>query len=113
MSPFQHEISSRISETQDNLALAHAAGDDYLVGVRLGELESPGQGRHRARPQDCRRGGVEESWMRPISLLPGVRPDSPPPGGATSAVSASGVQPLQHVGEIVDQWPAPGDDHVV
>lgn len=40
MSQFHHELSSRIAETQDGLSRAREVGDEYLVGVRLGELES-------------------------------------------------------------------------
>jgi hypothetical protein len=58
VSQFQHEISSRISETQDNLALAHTAGDEYLVGVRLGELESLAR---VATEHGLKIAGVEES----------------------------------------------------
>jgi hypothetical protein len=40
VSQFRRELSSRITQTQDSLAQAGEAGDEYLVGVRLGELES-------------------------------------------------------------------------
>lgn len=40
MSEFRSEISNRIAETRDGLSAAAATGDDYLVEVRLGELES-------------------------------------------------------------------------
>lgn len=40
MSQFHHEISNRIAATRGHLARAREAGDEYLVGVRLGELES-------------------------------------------------------------------------
>jgi len=37
---FDATISTRISETRQALDEARSAGDDYLVDVRLGELES-------------------------------------------------------------------------
>lgn len=40
MSQFRHAINNRIAETQTDLASARESGDEYLVGVRLGELES-------------------------------------------------------------------------
>ena len=40
MSEFRSEISSRIDSVKGNLAHAAADGDDYLVEVSLGELES-------------------------------------------------------------------------
>jgi len=40
VSQFHHEITNRITETRDDLARAQEVGDEYLVGVRLGELES-------------------------------------------------------------------------
>lgn len=61
MSQFQHEICRRISETQDSLALAHAAADEYLVGVRLGELESLAR---VATEHGLKISGLEESLAR-------------------------------------------------
>lgn len=40
MTQFDTTISSRITQTRQALAEARSAGDDYLTGVRLGELES-------------------------------------------------------------------------
>ncbi len=40
MSEFAHEMSGRVSRTIASLHEARSAGDDYLVSVRLGELES-------------------------------------------------------------------------
>ena len=40
MSEFRSEISSRIDRVKGNLAKGAADGDDYLVEVSLGELES-------------------------------------------------------------------------
>ena len=37
---FAHEMTARVDEASTSLAEAHLAGDDYLVEVRLGELES-------------------------------------------------------------------------
>jgi hypothetical protein len=40
VSDFRTQISNRIAQTRGDLSLAAAAGDDYLVEVSLGELES-------------------------------------------------------------------------
>ena len=40
MTEFLSEIRRRIAQTREDLAAAHSDADDYLVGVRLGELES-------------------------------------------------------------------------
>jgi hypothetical protein len=40
MSEFQQEIQARLASVQQSLAEARLEGDDYLVQVRLGELES-------------------------------------------------------------------------
>jgi hypothetical protein len=40
VSEFAHEVSERVEEARQSLAEAEATGDDYLVGVRVGELES-------------------------------------------------------------------------
>jgi hypothetical protein len=40
MSEFQQEIQARLQSAQQSLAEARTEGDDYLVQVRLGELES-------------------------------------------------------------------------
>ena len=40
MSEFRSEINSRIDRVKDDLARGVADGDDYLVEVSLGELES-------------------------------------------------------------------------
>jgi hypothetical protein len=37
---FRNEINLRIDQTRRYLAQARQAGDDFLVDVRLGELES-------------------------------------------------------------------------
>lgn len=39
MTQFRNEISSRIAGARRSLERAHEDGDDYLVDVRLGELE--------------------------------------------------------------------------
>lgn len=39
MTQFRNEISSRIAEARRSLERAREDGDDYLVDVRLGELE--------------------------------------------------------------------------
>lgn len=61
MSQFRHEISNRITETRNNLDLAREAGDEYLVGVRLGELESLAR---VAAEHGVELDGVEESLAR-------------------------------------------------
>lgn len=40
MSEFQQEIQARLATAQESLAQARLDGDDYLVQVHLGELES-------------------------------------------------------------------------
>jgi hypothetical protein len=40
MSEFASEVSERVEQARLSLAEAEASGDDYLVGVRVGELES-------------------------------------------------------------------------
>ena len=40
MSEFQQEIEARLKSVQQSLAEARSEGDDYLVQIRLGELES-------------------------------------------------------------------------
>lgn len=40
MREFVSEVSERVVEARRSLAEADATGDDYLAGVRLGELES-------------------------------------------------------------------------
>jgi hypothetical protein len=54
---FRSEINSRIAETRDELSAAAASGDDYLVGVRLGQLESLAR---IAADHDLPLDGVEE-----------------------------------------------------
>lgn len=61
MFQFRHEISTRITETQNNLVQAREAGDEYLVGVRLGELESLAR---MAAEHGVEVDGVEESLAR-------------------------------------------------
>ncbi len=40
MTEFPSEIRNRIANARSELSAAQEAGDDYLVGVHLGELES-------------------------------------------------------------------------
>jgi hypothetical protein len=40
MNEFANEVSGRVVEARRSLAEALATGDDYLVGVRVGELDS-------------------------------------------------------------------------
>lgn len=40
MSEFRSEITQRIAQTRGELSRAAASGDDYLVEVSLGQLES-------------------------------------------------------------------------
>jgi hypothetical protein len=37
---FHNEIQKRAVEARQSLAEARAAGDDYLAGIRLGEMQS-------------------------------------------------------------------------
>ncbi|HET9655140.1 MAG TPA: hypothetical protein VFP72_07285 [Kineosporiaceae bacterium] len=69
MSAFHREISNRIAETQDGLARAQEAEDDYLVGVRLGELESLAR---VAAEHGVRVDGVADSLTRHGLATPGV-----------------------------------------
>jgi hypothetical protein len=61
VSQFHQEISNRIAETQEDLTRAQQAGDEYLVGVRLGELESLAR---VAAEHGIQIDGVEESLAR-------------------------------------------------
>ena len=40
MTEFHTEIQRRALEARQSLAEARAAGDDYLAGIRLGEMQS-------------------------------------------------------------------------
>jgi hypothetical protein len=40
MSAFSDEVQQRVSSARRSLHQARAEGDEYLVGVRVGELES-------------------------------------------------------------------------
>jgi hypothetical protein len=40
LSEFQHEIETRIETARQSLREARLEGDDYLIQVRLGEIES-------------------------------------------------------------------------
>ncbi len=40
MSEFQREIQARLEAAEESLAQARRDGDDYLIQVRLGELDS-------------------------------------------------------------------------
>lgn len=40
MNEFATEISERIAQARQSLAEAETTGDEYLAGVRVGELES-------------------------------------------------------------------------
>jgi hypothetical protein len=61
VSQFRREISNRISETQADLTRAGEVGDEYLVGIRLGELESLAR---VAAEHGLEIAGVEESLAR-------------------------------------------------
>jgi len=37
---FHNEIRRRAAEARQSLAEAHATGDDYLAGIRVGEIQS-------------------------------------------------------------------------
>lgn len=43
MSEFANEVGERVQQARQSLAEAEAAGDDYLIAVRVGELESLGR----------------------------------------------------------------------
>jgi hypothetical protein len=55
---FSREISNRIAQTRGELSHAEESGDDYLVEVRLGELESLAR---IAADHDVAVDGVEEA----------------------------------------------------
>ena len=40
MTEFHNEIRRRAQDAQKSLAEARATGDDYLAGIRLGEIQS-------------------------------------------------------------------------
>ena len=40
MTEFHNEIQRRAREARSSLAEARATGDDYLAGIRLGEIQS-------------------------------------------------------------------------
>jgi hypothetical protein len=58
VSDFRREISNRIAQTRGELSRAEQIGDDYLVEVRLGELESLAR---IAAEHDVTVDGVEEA----------------------------------------------------
>lgn len=79
MSDFRHEISNRIAQTRGQLSQAEATGDDYLVEIHLGELESLAR---IAAEHDVSVDGVEEALAAHGLPTPaaGLRMSLPPEG---------------------------------
>lgn len=81
MSEFAIEVSERVQRARASLAEAEATGDDYLVRVRVGELESLAR---IAADHDVTVPGLEEQVARhgdPEEVaLPDVQPRDPAPG---------------------------------
>ena len=76
MSEFRSEINSRIDRVKGDLARGVADGDDYLVEVSLGELESLAR---LAVDHDVRVDGVDEALASyglptPAGGLPRILP---------------------------------------
>lgn len=78
MSEFASEVRERVEQARASLAEAEAAGDDYLVAVRLGELESLAR---LAGEHDVLVPGLEDEVARhdePEDVaLPDVQPRDP------------------------------------
>ncbi len=99
MTEFVSELRRRIEQTVEDLSAARASGDDYLVDIRLGELESLAR---LAAEHGITVDGVEESLSRhglatpaagvPLVLdLPDRRPDravTAVPQGAPGGMAA-------------------------
>ena len=81
MSEFAIEVSERVHQARASLAEAEATGDDYLVRVRVGELESLAR---IAADHDVAVPGLEEQVARHGDAeevaLPDVQPRDPAPG---------------------------------
>lgn len=73
MSEFASEVTERIEQTRQSLAEAEADGDDYLVGVRVGELESLTR---LAVDHDVEVPGAAEDLARHTGELQIVLPDA-------------------------------------
>ncbi|MFP5336328.1 MAG: hypothetical protein ACLGIV_13550 [Actinomycetes bacterium] len=73
MSEFATEVTERIEQTRQSLAEAEADGDDYLVGVRVGELESLTR---LAADHDVEVPGAAEDLARHTDRQEIVLPDS-------------------------------------
>ena len=76
MSEFRSEINNRIDRVRGDLARGAADGDDYLVEVSLGELESLAR---LAVEHDVRVDGVDEALASyglrtPVAGLPRILP---------------------------------------
>jgi hypothetical protein len=75
VSDFRREISNRIAQTRGELSHAEASGDDYLVEIRLGELESLAR---IAAEHDVPVHGVREALASYGLPAPGGSPTSGP-----------------------------------
>jgi hypothetical protein len=95
LSDFQHVILGRIADSRASLSEAHRTGDDYLVEIRLGELESLAR---LAAEHGVDVDGIEESFAAH--------------GLATPALGVPLVVDLRENLEMVDEarrpdrWPA-------
>ena len=80
MSDFRREISNRIAQTRGELSQAEQIGDDYLVEVHLGALQSLAR---IAADHDVAVDGVEEALAShglpapPVTLVTLVTPMLP------------------------------------
>jgi hypothetical protein len=80
VSEFRSEISNRIARARGELSHAAAAGDDYLVEISLGELESLAR---IAADHDVAVDGVEEDLAAyglptPAGGVPRLSPEMSP-----------------------------------
>lgn len=79
MSEFASEITERVAQASSSLADAQAEGDDYLVDVRVGELEELAR---VAADHDVEVPGLQETLAAHTGPVDIVLPD---PDGATAA----------------------------
>lgn len=72
MTDFQSEFRQRAAEAQRALAEARDTGDDYLVEVRLGEIESLARlgAEHQIQLDDLEASLIAHGWPTPP---PGIR----------------------------------------
>ena len=81
MSEFASEISERVAQARASLAEAEATGDDYLVRIRVGELESLAR---LAADHDLTVPGLEDQVARHGDATDVVLPDVQPRDPASS-----------------------------